>query len=298
MNLVAIAGAAAVVGSVLLIWWAVSGDTARSLDLGRADVASRDLRERQLSQGATDRLAKPGFERLGRVVRDWTPAGRLTALEKKLASAGSPAGWSVDRLLAVKLMLALLLAGLTLLLVDLSALGVLLVAAAAGIGFFVPDALLSRQIDERNQQIRRELADVIDQVSMMVQAGLGIDAALARAASSSQGPIADEFTRVGQDVRVGIDRSVALANMADRVDVAELRTVVAALAQAERLGSPISQTLEIQAQDLRLKRRQQAEEQAMKLPVKLLFPMVFCILPVLLVVILAPAAIDIFDTLG
>ena len=86
--------------------------------------------------------------------------------------------------------------------------------------------------------------------------------------------------------------------MAERVDVAELRTVVAALAQAERLGSPVSQTLEIQAQDLRLKRRQFAEEQAMKLPVKLLFPMVFCILPVLLIIILAPAVINIFDTLG
>ena len=96
---------------------------------------------------------------------------------------------------------------------------------------------------------------------------------------------------------MGIDRSVALANMADRVDVPELRTVVAALAQAERLGSPISQTLEIQAQDLRLKRRQHAEEQAMKLPVKLLFPMAFCILPVLLIIILAPAVIDIFDAL-
>ena len=101
-----------------------------------------------------------------------------------------------------------------------------------------------------------------------------------------------------EDVRVGIERSVALANMADRVDVAELRTVVAAVAQAERLGSPISQTLEIQAHDLRLKRRQQAEEQAMKLPVKLLFPMVFCILPVLLVIIMAPAVINIYDTLG
>ena len=298
MDLIVIAGAAAVVGSLLLIWWAVSGDATSSLDLGRAGAPSADLRDRRLSQGASDRLARPGVERLGRFVRNWTPAGRLTALERKLASAGSPPGWSVDRLLTVKLLLAAVLSALVLLIVDLTPFGVMLVVATAVIGFFIPDVLLTRQIDARNQQIRRELADVIDQVSMMVQAGLGIDAALARAARSSDGPIAEEFTRVGQDVRVGIERSVALANMADRVDVAELRTVVAAVAQAERLGSPISQTLEIQAQDLRLKRRQHAEEQAMKLPVKLLFPMVFCILPVLLVVILAPAAIDIFDTIS
>jgi tight adherence protein C len=298
MDFLVLVGAAAVVGSLLLILWSVSAQTTDALDLGRADVQSRDLRDRQLSLGASDRLAKPSLDRFGRFLRNWTPAGRLTSMERKLASAGSPAGWSVDRLLTVKGMCGIVLAGMVLLIVGLRPLGVMLVIVAGLIGFLLPDALLTRQIDARNQQIRRELADVIDQVSMMVQAGLGVDAALARSARSSDGPIADEFTRVGQDVRVGIDRSVALANMAERVDVAELRTVVAAIIQAERLGSPISQTLEIQSQDLRLKRRQHAEEQAMKLPVKLLFPMVFCILPVLLIVVLAPAAISILDTLS
>jgi tight adherence protein C len=298
MDLVVVAGAAAVVGSLLLIWWSVSGNTTDALDLGQTDLQSRDLRERQLSLGASDRLAKPSFDRFGRFLRKWTPAGRLTSMERKLASAGSPAGWSVDRLLTVKVMSGIVLAGLVLLIVELRPLGMMLVVAAGLIGFLIPDALLARKIDARKQRIRGELADVIDQVSMMVQAGLGIDAAIARAARSSDGPIADEFARMGQDVRVGIERSVALANMAERIDVPELRTVVAAIIQAERLGSPISQTLEIQAKDLRLKRRQHAEEQAMKLPVKLLFPMVLCILPVLLIVILAPAAISIFDTLG
>jgi tight adherence protein C len=297
MDLIVVAGAAAVIGSLLLVWWSVSGDTTSALDLGQADAPSADLRERQLSLGASDRLARPGFDRFGRFLRNWTPTGRLTSMERKLASAGSPAGWSVDRLLTVKVMLSIVLAGLVMLIVDLTPLGVIAVVAAAVIGFLVPDALLSRQIDARNLQIRRELADVVDQISMMVQAGLGIDAAIARAARSNTGPIADEFIRVGQDVRVGIDRSVALANMAERTDVPELRTVVAAITQAERLGSPISQTLEIQAQDLRLKRRQHAEEQAMKLPVKLLFPMVLCILPVLLIIILSPAVISIMENL-
>jgi tight adherence protein C len=298
MDLIVIAGSAAIVGSLLLVWWSVSGDTTGSLDLGRADSPSHDLRDRRLSQGASTRLARPGFDRLGRFVRNWTPTGRLTAIERKLASAGSPPDWSVDRLLSVKLMTSGVLGGLMLLMVDLTLPGVLLVVAAVVIGFLIPDALLTRQIDRRNDQIRRELADVIDQVTMMVQAGLGIDAALARVARSTNGPVADEFARVGQDVRVGIERSVALANMADRVDVSELRTVVAAITQAERLGSPISQTLEIQTAELRLKRRQHAEEQAMKLPVKLLFPMVFCIFPVLLIILLAPAVISIADNLG
>lgn len=297
MDLVVVAGALAVVGSLLLIWWLVSGEKTASLDLGHAGSAD-DLRVRQLQQSASDRLTKPGLERLGYLFRGWTPTGRVSNLEKQLASAGSPAGWSVERLLATKVLVALGGSVLLSLAVDLTPVGVLLVVLGGAGAFVLPDVLLQRRIDDRNKAVRRELADVVDQVSMMVQAGLGIDAALARAARSSEGPIAAEFSRVGQDMRVGIQRSVALAAMADRVDVAELRTVVAALAQAERLGSPVSQTLEIQAHELRLKRRQHAEEQAMKLPVKLLFPMVFCILPVLLIVVLAPAAISIMENLG
>src|SRR6056297_2033617 len=153
MDPIVIAGAAAVVGSVLLVWWAVSGETTESLDLGRSDTPSHDLRERRLQQGASDRLAKPGFERVGWFIRNWTPTGRVSAMQRKLESAGSPAGWTVDRLLTVKLMLSIVLAGLVLLLVDLTVGGVLLVIAAAAIGYLVPDALLTRQVDARNQQI-------------------------------------------------------------------------------------------------------------------------------------------------
>ena len=178
MNLLVVAGAAAVVGSVLLIWWSVSGDTTDSLDLGGPSPPSWLSARASAQPGASDRLAKPGFERIGRFIRNWAPTGRVTSLERKLVSAGSPPGWSVDRLLAVKLMLSLVLVGLTALVVEFTTLGVLLVIAAAVVGFLVPDALLTRQIDARNLQIRRELADVIDQVSMMVRAGLGIGAAL------------------------------------------------------------------------------------------------------------------------
>ena len=297
MNVVVILGAAAVIGSFFLAWWAVSSATPAAVDLGTSSNEPDDLRTQALNQGASRRLGGPILERLGRFVQRWAPNGRIAQMNHKLDSAGSPERWTVERLLGVKVVSAAVLGVLVTLLVmgDLSLLGMLMIVAAALGGFLLPDLILNRKITERNDAIKSELSAVIDQLSMMVQAGLGIDAAIARAAKSSEGPLADEFTRVGHDVRVGVERSVALANLADRVDVPELNTFVAALSQAERLGAPVAQTLQIQAEEIRLKRAQHAEEQAMKLPVKLLFPMVLCILPVLMIVILAPAAITIFE---
>jgi tight adherence protein C len=296
MVLVAVFGAAAVIGSLFVAWWAVSGTSSR-VDLGANEGEPADLRSRYLDQGASTRVASPIIESFGSLVRRWSPAGRVKQLETKLARAGFPSGWSVERVLAFKVLLALLLGAAVWLLFldDMSAFGLLMIIAAAAIGFFIPDSILNNRADHRKLSVRSELSDVIDQMSMMVRAGLGIDAAISRTARSSTGPLSEEFTRVGHDIRMGVDRSVALANMADRVDVPELNSLVAALNQAERLGVPVSQTLEIQAGELRLKRRQLAEEQAMKLPVKILFPLVFCIFPVLMIVVLGPAVISVFE---
>ena len=162
-------------------------------------------------------------------------------------------------------------------------------------GLALPEGLLDSRANRRKIAIRSEVADTIDQIGVMVRAGLGLDAAIARAARSGSGPLGEEFTRVVQDMRVGVSRSVAMANLAERVDVPEVRGFVNALAQAEKLGVPISRTLEIQSGELRIKRRQLAEEQAMKLPVKILFPMVIFILPVIFIVLLGPAVIRIMD---
>ena len=131
-----------------------------------------------------------------------------------------------------------------------------------------------------------------------VRAGLGLDAAIARVARTTEGPLATELARVVQDSRAGVPRAAALTALAERVQVPELRQMVVALAQAEKLGVPVSQTLQVQAGELRLKRRQHAEEQAMKLPVKILFPMMIFILPCIFIVVLGPAAITIMDTFG
>jgi tight adherence protein C len=160
----------------------------------------------------------------------------------------------------------------------------------------VPNAIIDRRRTDRKEAIRAQVADSIDQLNVMVRAGLGIDASLARLAQQNTGALAEEFGRVIQDMRFGLSSAVAFANLAERVDVPELSGFVTALSHAERLGVPISQTLVIQSQEMRERRRQMAEEKAMKLPVKLLFPMVMFILPVLFIVLLGPAVMKIFDS--
>ena len=300
MELTVILGSAAMVGSLFVLWWAVSGERgqAGAVDLNVAESSQPvDMRTIMLRQGVSERTVRPLLERLGERARRITPAARVGALNQKIIRAGSPAGWTVDRVLAIKVLLALVLGALLLLrfAAGPSLLNLLFVVGALFFGYYLPDGLLDSKANARQLAIRSELSDTIDQLTVMVRAGLGVDAAIARTASAGTGPLADEFTRVMQDMRVGVSRGVALTSMAERIDIVELRTFVAALAQAEKLGVPVAQTLQIQAEELRVRRRQLAEEQAMKLPVKILFPMVLCILPVIFVVLLGPAAIRILE---
>jgi len=175
----------------------------------------------------------------------------------------------------------------------MSAFNVMLVFAGVAIGWFAPNAVLDGRLQRRQEAVRGALADMIDQLGVMVRAGLSIDAAVVRITKLGAGPLTDELRRVVQEMRVGVGRSAAMANMAERVDLPELRGFVSALSQADQLGVPVSDTLRVQADELRTRQRQHAEEQAMKLPVKILFPMVLCILPVLFIVVLGPAVMRI-----
>jgi tight adherence protein C len=239
------------------------------------------------------------FARSGRLAGRYTPRGRLAALQQRLLLAGAPRQWTLERILVFKALLALTAAALGLLrmLVDPSGLALLLTILLTVGGFFVPDLLLARRAEKRQQVIRRALADTFDQLAITVRAGLGLEAAIARVARTSDGPLSLELANVVQDTRAGMSRADALTALAERVQLPELRQVVVALVQAEKLGVPVSQTLQVQAAELRIKRRQHAEEQAMKLPVKIIFPMVFCILPCLFIVVLGPAAMNIYDSL-
>ena len=292
-------GSAAVVGSLWVLWWAVSGEQTDSIRLRvRAGIMqAEDRRAILLRQSARERATRPVIDRLVARIQRLMPRGRVAAMAAKIQHAGSPKGWTVERIFGVKIVLMLFFGvffGLRLV-ADPGAGNMALLVGASAFGFFAPEGVLDARANKRKAMIRADVADTIDQIGVMVRAGLAIDAAIARTARDGNGPLADEFARVVQDVRVGIGRSVALANMANRADVPELGAFVAALAQAEKLGVPISQTLEIQAGELRLKRRQVAEEQAMKLPVKILFPMVVFILPVIFIVLLGPAAIRIME---
>ncbi len=298
MNLSVVLGSVAVVGSLFVLWWAVSGERTQSVYLDAA-LAPRgtDRRTLLLRQSAHERVAQPLFARLGAHLRPLLPHGRTAALARKIQRAGSPKGWSVERVLATKVLLGLALGiALGIRLANSPTLfNVLLALGAALFGYFAPDGVLDSKVSSRQAAIRMDVADTIDEIAVMVRAGLGIDGAILRAAKDGTGPLAEELARVVQDMRVGVSRGVALAGLADRTDVPELRGFVGALAQAEKLGVPISHTLQVQSAELRTKKRQLAEEQAAKLPVKILFPMVFFILPVIFIVLLGPAAIRIME---
>jgi tight adherence protein C len=303
MNVSLLIGSTAVLGSLLALWWAVTGARPARAGVDLSHVrrpVDLDLRSATLQRDVGERALEPLVARLAGLARRYTPRGWVTRLEERLLLAGASGGWTLERILAVKALFALAGAAIALLrlVVAPSLVGVLLALGIGAFGFFAPDILLRIKTDNRQQVIRRELADTVDQLTIAVQAGLGLDAAIARVAVTGDGPLAAEFARVSQDVRAGMRRGNALLAMSDRVQLPELRQLVVALAQAEKLGVPVAQTMKVQAAELRLKRRQHAEEQAMKLPVKMLFPMMFCILPCLFIVILGPAAISIFQNLS
>ncbi len=243
------------------------------------------------------RLAGPST-RAG--TRRWLPPGELALIDRLLSEAGRPAGWPLDRVISVKLFATVGAAVLGLLfymghpsgLVLLMALGLVVLAYAA------PELRLVSIGIERREAILNELADTLDQMSIAVEAGLGFEAALVRVANNSDGVLAGELRRTAQDMQVGQPRRQAYLALADRTKVPELRRFVRTIVQAEDSGMALRDVLSTQAAEMRLVRRQRAEEKAMKIPVKVIFPLVFCILPVLFIVILGPAVINIARAFG
>jgi tight adherence protein C len=200
-----------------------------------------------------------------------SPSGIATTLQRRLDLAGNPSSWTPDRILAAKGLGLFILGGLGGL-YGLRTIGLLVVGAAVGAtaGFFLPDILLYNAGVKRQEKIQKALPDALDMLTVCVEAGLGFDAALAQVARNTTGPLAAEFSRVLQEIQIGKSRSQALRAMTDRTTV-----------------------LREQAKEMRLKRRQRAEEKAQKVPVKILFPLVFCLFPSMFIVILGPAAINI-----
>lgn len=228
-----------------------------------------------------------------------SPAGIATTLQRRLDLAGNPSGWTPDRILAAKGLGLFILGGLGGL-YGLRAIGLLIAGAAvaATAGFFLPDILLYNAGVKRQEKMQKALPDAFDLLTVCVEAGLGFDAALAQVARNTTGPLAAEFSRVLQEMQIGKSRSQALRAMTDRTTVPELRSFVSALVQAGELGITIADVLREQAKEMRLRRRQRAEEKAQKVPVKILFPLVFCLFPSMFIVIIGPGAISIVHLFG
>jgi tight adherence protein C len=226
------------------------------------------------------------------------PRALRARLDRDLGLAGLQQVWPLDRVLRVKailtgaaLVLAVLIGG-----VGRSPLAIAVAVLFVVVAYVAPDLVIGGRARERQAVIQRELADALDQVTISIEAGLGLEAAMARVGAHGTGPLAQELTRTVQDMRVGFSRREAYLALAERTSVVDLRRFARAILQADEYGISIGGVVRTQAAELRDKRRQRAEEKAMKVPVTVLFPLMVCILPVLFVVVLGPAAINLLGT--
>jgi len=227
--------------------------------------------------------------------RRLAPAGSVRRLDRLLSRAGRPPAWPIGRLLAAKLILPLLAGALSLLYISANpgAVSILIGVVLTVVCYFLPDLLLHSRGQERSQQVALQLPDTLDQMTIAVEAGLGFDSAMARAGKNGKGALAEELVRTLQDIQVGQTRRHAYEALAARTGVPDLRKFVRAIIQADMYGISVADVLRTQAAEMRMKRRQRAEEKAMQIPVKVIFPLMLCILPVLFIVLLGPAVMDI-----
>ncbi|HET6213923.1 MAG TPA: type II secretion system F family protein [Micromonosporaceae bacterium] len=243
----------------------------------------------------SERVVTPLARRIGELVRVLTPTAAVARLERHLDLAGKPRDWPMSRVMQAKGTATVVVAALG---AAIGALyggpGMSLLGALGGAvaGFFVPDLLVYNLGIRRQQEIRRTLPDILDVLTICVEAGLGFDAALAQVAQNGRGPMAGETSRLLQEMRIGMSRTDAMRTLAQRTTIQELRTFASAIVQASELGIPIANVLREQAKEMRLRRRQRAEEQAQKVPIKILFPMLFCMFPSLFVVVIGPGVIN------
>lgn len=293
---VVVASMAVVLALPLLVaaLWPRRDGAARRLDY-RAGMS--EFRQRQLSSSFVDRLAAPLLQDIAHYARKVTPRGVVDGTAHKLVIAGLANRIPLEALLAGKALLGagglFAATGFT---SGMSLLSRIVMVGLAGlVGFVIPDAYVSRKAGERQVAIGNALPEMLDQLSVVIEAGLGFDSALSRIVESSSGPLTDEFARSLGSIRLGRSRSEALQEIADRTDVAEVRQFVGAVKQADSLGVPMARIVRAQADHMRQLKRLAAEEKAMRLPVKLTLPMVLCMLPSLFVVLIGPVVIRVME---
>src|SRR5512133_2668910 len=267
---------------------------------GGQAVPRIDLREEELKENFGSRVFVPIVTRAGRIARRVTPLDARDRLDKKLLVAGSPAGWDAERVLAFKIIGAIAgFVGALLLLqiVSLSSfLQIVCIALLTFVGFIVPDSILNSRVEDRKKEILRTLSDTLDLLTISVEAGPSLNAAIAQVVQNVPGVLSSEFARMLQEIQLGVPRSDAFRHLAERTDVDELNAFALAMVQADVFGVSIASVLRTQAQQLRIKRRQAVEAKAQQTPVKIVFPLILCVLPALFVVIVGPGAIQIWNS--
>jgi tight adherence protein C len=292
--------------SIILIALGLAGN--RSIDPVQARLTqlgtmqAKSLEELELQAPFLERTLRPLASRMSGTVGRITSQSFGDRTQKRLALAGNPGDMGVSDWLGIK-GLCTVLFGIGFFLLFLAMLkmgfvGGILGAAVGGVfGYTAPEFWLGRKIGARQRAILRMIPDTLDLLTISVRAGLGFDAALAKVVEKLKGPLSEEFRRALAELRVGKSRREALRDIVARTEVPPLTNFVGAIIQAEQLGVSISKVLQVQSEQLRIERRQRAEEMAAKAPIKMLFPLVGCIFPSLFIVILGPAVILIITNL-
>ncbi|HJT63149.1 MAG TPA: type II secretion system F family protein [Candidatus Limnocylindria bacterium] len=264
-------------------------------------VKPMTLEEAELEQPFFERAVRPIVQRLSKLGRRGAQGNMVEVAEGRLHRAGYPGGLRGADWMGVKVLSSIVFAiAFTLIFIAIAGfpLNILFGVGGLAVGYMAPEFWLGRKIRQRQTDMILQLPDALDLLTISVEAGLGFDAALAKVVEKMEGPLVSEFRQALAEVRVGRLRRDALRDVATRCDVQPVTNFIGAIVQAEQLGVPIAKVLQIQSQQLRIERRQRAEEAAAKAPVKMLFPMVGCIFPTIFIVILGPAIVTVVRGVG
>jgi len=258
------------------------------------------LRDEQLKRSALERLLLPFAGKVISTITRLTPLDLYGRTNRLIVLAGDPPALTAERIVAFKIVFAIVgfVAGIgvsSILPFEGTLATVISVVVFTLIGYTAPSAAVSARASKRQKEIRKALSDTMDLLTISVEAGLGFDAALGQVVRNVPGPLSEEIARLLQEMQIGVSRTEALRHLNDRTEVPELDGFVLSMIQADKYGVGVAKVLRAQSTELRQKRRQRAEETAQKVPVKLLFPMIFMILPAMFIVILGPGAIKVYE---
>lgn len=286
--------------SVIGVVTAERRGVARSIAAIEALDSAPSVLKEELERSFSERVIAPLGERFVGAGRKLVRADTAAKIQHRLDIAGNPSAWDVNRILGLKVLGLAAFGGFGFLYM----LGfgwpfyrvILTTGLVAAFGYVLPNILLYNTGQKREALMRNALPDALDLLTISVEAGLGFDAAVGRVARNTQGPLSQEFARLLQEMQIGMGRTEAMRSMAERTSLPDLKSFCSAMVQADALGIPVARVLRIQAKEMRVKRRQRAEEKAQQVPVRIMIPLVLFILPCLFIVIIGPAGIQIADT--